>query len=156
MVKTNAMRILEQAGISYRSQEYEFDEEHLGGEHVAAQLGIDPDTCFKTLVARGDKKGIMVFCIPVNEELDLKKAAAAAKDKKIEMVHVKELLGLTGYIRGGCSPVGMKKKYPTYFEETALLFDEIYLSGGARGVQIIVEPQKLMDFLGATACEIVK
>lgn len=156
MVKTNAMRILEQAGISYRSQEYEFDEEHLGGEHVAAQLGIDPDSCFKTLVARGDKKGIMVFCIPVNEELDLKKAAAAAKDKKIEMVHVKELLGLTGYIRGGCSPVGMKKKYPTYFEETALLFDEIYLSGGARGVQIIVEPQQLMDFLGATVCEIVK
>ncbi|MGN0292599.1 MAG: Cys-tRNA(Pro) deacylase [Lachnospiraceae bacterium] len=156
MVKTNAMRILEQAGIPYRSQEYEFDEEHLGGEHVVAQLGIDPDTCFKTLVARGEKRGIMVFCIPVNEELDLKKAAAAAKDKRIEMVHVKELQGLTGYIRGGCSPVGMKKKYPTYFEETALLFDEIYLSGGARGVQIIVNPGQLMEYLGAAACEIVK
>ena len=123
---------------------------------MVAQLGIDPDTCFKTLVARGEKKGIMVFCIPVNEELDLKKAAAAAKDKKIEMVHVKELLGLTGYIRGGCSPVGMKKKYPTYFEETALLFDEIYLSGGARGVQIIVNPEQLIGYLGASACEIVK
>ena len=95
MVKTNAMRILEQAGIPYRAQEYEFDEEHLGGDHVVAQLGLDPDTCFKTLVARGDKKGIMVFCIPVNEELDLKKAAAAAKDKRIEMVHVKGRLRLS-------------------------------------------------------------
>lgn len=156
MVKTNAMRILEQAGIPYRSQEYEVDEDHLGGDHVVAQLGLDPDTCFKTLVARGEKNGIMVFCIPVNEELDLKKAAAAAKDKKIEMVHVKELLGLTGYVRGGCSPVGMKKKYPTYFEETALLFDEIYLSGGARGVQIVVNPEQLLEYLGAAACEIVK
>lgn len=155
-VKTNAMRLLEQAGIPYRMLEYEYDEEHLGGDHVVAQLGEDPDTCFKTLVARGEKNGIMVFCIPVNEELDLKKAASVTRDKKIEMVHVKELLGLTGYIRGGCSPVGMKKKYPTYIEETALLFDEIFLSGGARGVQICVNPEALIAFIEAEPCEIVK
>ena len=124
--KTNAMRILEQAGISYEVREYTYDEDHLGGDHVVAQLGEDPETVFKTLVARGEKKGIMVFCIPVNEELDLKKAAQAAGDKRIEMVHVKELFGLTGYIRGGCSPVGMKKKYPTFIEETALLFEKTF------------------------------
>lgn len=154
--KTNAMRLLDQAGIPYRVLEYAFDEEHLGGDHVVSELGEDPDTCFKTLVARGEKQGIMVFCIPVNEELDLKKAASIAKDKKIEMVHVKELLGLTGYIRGGCSPVGMKKKYPTYIEETALLFDEIFLSGGARGLQIALNPEQLISFLQAIPCEIVK
>lgn len=154
--KTNAMRILEQAGIPYEVREYTYDEDHLGGDHVVAQLGEDPDTVFKTLVARGEKKGIMVFCIPVNEELDLKKAAQAAGDKRIEMVHVKELFGLTGYIRGGCSPVGMKKKYPTFIEETALLFDEIFLSGGARGVQIEVNPEQLISFLEAEPCEVVK
>ena len=150
------MRLLDQAGISYSTQEYQYDEDHLGGEHIVNQLGIDPETCFKTLVARGEKRGIMVFCIPVLEELDLKKAATVTGDKKIEMVHVKELLGLTGYIRGGCSPVGMKKKYPTYIEETALLFDRIYLSGGQRGVQIIINPQDLIDYVEAHACEIVK
>ena len=154
--KTNAMRILEQAGISYEVREYSYDEDHLGGDHVVAQLGEDPDTVFKTLVARGEKKGIMVFCIPVNEELDLKKAAQAAGDKRIQMVHVKELFGLTGYIRGGCSPVGMKKKYPTFIEETALLFDQIFLSGGAGGVQIEVNPEQLIGFLEAEPCEIVK
>ena len=155
-VRTNAMRLLDQAGISYSTQEYEYDEDHLGGDHVVKQLGIDPETCFKTLVARGEKRGIMVFCIPVLEELDLKKAAIVTGDKKIEMVHVKELFGLTGYIRGGCTPIGMKKKYPTYIEETALLFDRIYLSGGQRGVQIVIDPQDLIDFVEAEPCEIVK
>ena len=108
--KTNAMRLLEQAGIPFRIENYEFDDEHLSGAHVAAQVSLPAEQIFKTLVVRGDKKGIMVFCIPVMSELDLKKAAKAAGDKKIEMTHVKELLGLTGYIRGGCSPVGMKKK----------------------------------------------
>ena len=110
--KTNAMRLLEQADIPFRIETYEFDDEHLSGEHVASQVSLPADQIFKTLVVRGDKKGIMVFCIPVTMELDLKKAVRAAGDKKIEMTHVKELLGLTGYIRGGCSPIGMKKKYP--------------------------------------------
>ena len=102
--KTNAMRLLEQGNVPFRVETYEYDEEHLGGEHVAAQVSLPADQIFKTLVVRGEKQGIMVFCIPVTMELDLKKAAKTAKDKKIEMTHVKELLGLTGYIRGGCSP----------------------------------------------------
>lgn len=129
--KTNAMRLLEQAGIAFRIETYEFDEEHLSGEHVASQVSLPADQIFKTLVVRGDKQGIMVFCIPVTMELDLKKAAKAAGDKKIEMTHVKELLGLTGYIRGGCSPIGMKKKYPTWIDETAMLYDEIAVSGAS-------------------------
>ncbi len=156
MNKTNVMRLLEQAGIQYKAEEYEYDEDDLSGVHAAQVLGIDPDMMFKTLVARGDKNGIMVFCIPVAEELDLKKAAKAANDKKIEMVHVKELLGLTGYIRGGCSPIGMKKKYPTYIEETALLFDEISVSAGARGCQVMLNPEELIEYVGAVTCEIVK
>ena len=156
MNKTNVMRLLEQAGIAYKSGEYEYDEADLSGVHAAKALGMDPDIMFKTLVARGDKKGIMVFCIPVAEELDLKKAAKAAGDKKIELVHVKELLGLTGYIRGGCSPIGMKKKYPTYIEETALLFDEISVSAGMRGCQVMLNPEELIRYVGAIACEIVK
>lgn len=147
--KTNAMRLLEQAGLPYRIETYEFDEEHLGGEHVAAQVSLPKEQIFKTLVVRGDKKGIMVFCIPVMDELNLKKAAKASGDKKVEMIHVKELLGLTGYIRGGCSPIGMKKKYPTWFDETAMLYDEIAVSAGVRGMQIIIHPEALKDFVDA-------
>ena len=145
--KTNAMRMLDQAKLPYRVETYEFDEEHLSGAHVASQVSLPADQIFKTLVVRGDKKGIMVFCIPVNMELDLKKAAKAAGDKKVEMTHVKELLGLTGYIRGGCSPIGMKKKYPTWFDETAMLYDEIAVSGGMRGTQIIMNPDQLREFV---------
>lgn len=104
MIKTNAMRLLDQAQIPYSTREYEVDEHDLSGEHVAKQLGLDPDSVFKTLVARGDKNGIHVFCIPVREELDLKKAAAVTDNKKVELVHVKELLNLTGYIRGAVPP----------------------------------------------------
>ena len=154
MNKTNAMRLLEQAGISFRIDTYEFDEEHLIGEHVAAQVSLPADQIFKTLVVRGDKQGIMVFCIPVTMELDLKKAARAAGDKKIEMTHVKELLGLTGYIRGGCSPVGMKKKYPTWMDETAVLYDEIAVSGGVRGMQIILNPEDLKNFVQAVYADV--
>lgn len=131
MNKTNAMRLMDAAGISYRAVEYAYDENDLGGQHVAQITGMDPDQVFKTLVARGERRGILVFCIPVSCTLDLKKAAQAAGDKKVEMTHMKELLTLTGYIRGGCSPVGMKKKYPTFMDETALLYDEIAVSGGA-------------------------
>jgi len=113
---TNAMRILMKANIPFDTAEYSVDASDLSGVHAAQMMGLDPDCVFKTLVARGDKKGVSVFCIPVAEELDLKKCAAVTGDKRIEMIHVKELLGLTGYIRGGCSPIGMKKKYPTWID----------------------------------------
>ena len=154
--KTNAMRLMDAAKIPYRAVEYEYDESDLGGEHVAAVTGMNPDQVFKTLVARGDKKGILVFCIPVSCTLDLKKAAHAAGDKKVEMIHMKELLGLTGYIRGGCSPVGMKKKYPTFMDETAALYEEIAISGGARGLQRVLDPQQLMEYAEITAADLVE
>ena len=153
--KTNVMRLLEAAGIPYRSMEYEVDEQDLSGIHVASQLGQDPDTCFKTLVLKGDRTGYLVCCIPVAEELDLKKAARAAGDKKVEMIPMKDLLAVTGYIRGGCSPVGMKKRFPTFIDETAELFDEIAVSAGMRGVQVLVSPQALGLYVGAEFCELV-
>ena len=156
MTTTNAMRMLSRAGIAYRVSSYEVDESDLSGVHAAQALGIDPDCMFKTLVARGDKKGLSVFCIPVAEELDLKKAAAITGDKKVEMIHVKELLNLTGYVRGGCSPVGMKKKYPTYIDETAVLFDEIYVSAGLRGQQVILNPEDLRAVTEATFADLTK
>ncbi|QHQ62345.1 Cys-tRNA(Pro) deacylase [Anaerocolumna sedimenticola] len=149
MIKTNVMRLFDQAKISYKTLEYEVDENDLSGEHVAKQIGYPTEQVFKTLVAKGEKKGILVFCLPVNAELNLKKAAAAVGDKKIEMIHVKDLLGLTGYIRGGCSPVGMKKKYPTFIDETAILFDEITVSAGVRGCQIIINPEQLREYTNA-------
>ena len=156
MTKTNALRLMDAAKIPYRAVEYEYDESDLGGQHVAAVTGMDPDQVFKTLVARGEKKGPLVFCIPVSCTLDLKKAAQAAGDKKVEMIHMKELLGLTGYIRGGCSPVGMKKKYPTFMDETALLYDEIAVSGGVRGLQMVLSPEALMEYADITAADLVE
>lgn len=155
MVKTNAMRLLSQAGIDYKVFEYEVDENNLAGVHVAEQTGLPAEQVFKTLVAKGEKRGYLVFCIPVAEELDLKKVAQAVKDKKVELVHVKELLGLTGYIRGGCSPVGMKKKFPTYFDETALLFDKIAVSAGVRGAQLYLDTKLLVEYLGAEYVDLV-
>jgi Cys-tRNA(Pro)/Cys-tRNA(Cys) deacylase len=149
MIKTNVMRLLEQAKTPFSTREYEVDETDLSGEHVAMQVGIPAEQVFKTLVAKGDKKGILVFCIPVNQELNLKKAAAAVGDKKVEMIHVKDLLSLTGYIRGGCSPIGMKKKYPTYIDETAELFEEIAVSAGVRGCQIVISPKALIQYVDA-------
>ena len=156
MTITNAMRLLKQAGIEYGTSEYEVDESDLSGVHAARMLGIDPDCMFKTLVTRGEKKGIYVFCIPVAEELDLKKCAAAVGEKKVEMIHVKELLGLTGYVRGGCSPIGMKKKYPTYIDEIATLFDRIYVSAGMRGQQVILSPEDLRAYTDATFVDLTK
>ncbi len=147
--KTNAVRLVQQAKIPCREAFYEFDESDLSGIHAASAVGMPPEQVFKTLVARGERTGIHVFCIPVCCELDLKKAAKAAGEKKIELVAVKELLGLTGYIRGGCSPVGMKKRYPTYIDETCILWDEIAVSAGARGHQMIVPPEQLADLVGA-------
>ena len=147
--KTNAVRLVQQAGIPCREEFYEFDENDLNGNHAAEAIGKPAEEVFKTLVARGPKTGINVFCIPVCFELDLKKAAKAAGDKSMELIHVKELLPLTGYIRGGCSPVGMKKKYPTFFDETCQLYDEIAVSAGARGHQMLVPPEALATLVGA-------
>ena len=156
MTKTNAMRMLDTEGISYTIKEYDYDENNLSGNHAAEEIGMNPEQVFKTLVTRGDKNGINVFCIPVDCELDLKKAAQVSGNKIVEMIHVKEILGLTGYIRGGCSPIGMKKKYTTYIDETAILFDEIAVSAGVRGQQIIINPEKLIEFVSAKEVEITK
>jgi len=156
MTITNAMRLLKQAGIEFDTSEYEVDESDLSGVHAAQMLGVDADCVFKTLVARGEKQGLCVFCIPVAEELDLKKCAAAAGEKKLEMIHVKELPVLTGYIRGGCSPIGMKKKYPTYIDEIATLFDKIYVSAGMRGQQLILNPEDLRAYTNASFADLTK
>ena len=154
--KTNAVRLVQQSGLPCREEFYEFDEHDLNGNHAAAAIGKPPEEVFKTLVARGPKTGINVFCIPVCCELDLKKAAKAAGDKSMELIHVKELLPLTGYIRGGCSPVGMKKKYPTFFDETCQLYDEIAVSAGARGHQMLVPPEALASLVGAKLVDLIQ
>ena len=147
--KTNAMRMLDAAKISYEVLEYRVDEDDLSGVHIAEELGFPPERMFKTLVAKGDKTGPVVFCIPVAEEIDLRPAAALTGNKKIEMVHVKDLLGLTGYIRGGCSPIGMKKKFPTWFDESVLNFDRVTVSSGTRGAQLLLDRAALLQFVGA-------
>lgn len=153
--KTNAVRLVQQAKIPCRESFYEYDEKDLSGLHAAEAIGMPPEQVFKTLVARGEKTGIHVFCIPVCCELDLKKAAKAAKDKNMELVAVKELLNLTGYIRGGCSPVGMKKKYPTHFDETCILWEEIAVSAGARGHQMILPPEALAELVEAEMADLI-
>ena len=153
--KTNAIRLVEQAGLPCREAWFNYDENDLSGMRAAAALGKNPEQIYKTLVARGERTGINVFCVPVCFELDLKKAARAAGDKNMELVDVKELLSLTGYIRGGCSPVGMKKKYPTYFDETCQLFDEVGFSAGERGHEMIVEPTALAELIGAKMADLI-
>ena len=154
--KTNAVRLVEQAGIPVREEFYEFDENDLNGNHAAEAIGKPAEEVFKTLVARGERTGINVFCIPVCFELDLKKAAKAAGDKNMAMIPVRELLGLTGYIRGGCSPVGMKKKYPTFMDETAQLYDEIAVSAGARGHQMLLNPEELARLVAAKFVDLIQ
>lgn len=149
------MRLLDAAKIPYKTAEYEVDENDLSGIHVAEQLGQPAEQVFKTLVLKGERTGFFVCCIPVDKELDLKKAAKAAGDKKAEMLPLKDLLPTTGYIRGGCSPVGMKKKFPTFIDETAELFDEIAVSAGVRGAQIIVNGGTLTEYLGAKFADLV-
>ena len=149
MTKTNGMRLLDAAGIVYQAGSYEVDEDDLSGSHAADLMGGDHDAMYKTLVLKGEKKGYVVCCIPVDEELDLKKVAKAAGEKKVEMIHVKDMLAVTGYIRGGCSPVGMKKQYPTYIEETAQLYDQITVSAGQRGVQVTLNPEDLRRYVEA-------
>lgn len=155
MNKTNAMRLLQQAKIPFETAQYSFDENDLNGMHAAEGIGMEPERVFKTLVAKGEKAGYCVFCIPVCRELDLKKAAKAAGEKKVELIPVKELLPVTGYIRGGCSPVGMKKKFPTYLDQSALAQPAIAVSAGARGQQLILSPQDLINYLRITTADLV-
>ena len=152
--KTNAVRIVEQSGYPCQEVFYDYDPDNLDGKLAAAAIGLPEEQVFKTLVARGANTGIHVFCIPVCCELDLKKAAKAAKDKNIQMLHVNELLSVTGYIRGGCSPLGMKKKYPTHIDETCALWDRIAVSAGERGHQMILSPDALIALTDAQVDDI--
>lgn len=152
--KTNAARLLDKAGISYKLIPYEFDENDLAAQHVADSLGQDIARVFKTLVLHGDKTGYIVCVVPGNGEVDLKALAKASGNKKVEMIAMKDLLSVTGYIRGGCSPIGMKKHFPTFFHTTALSFETIYVSAGVRGLQIEIAPKDLVDFVGATISEV--
>ena len=149
MEKTNAARLLSAASIAYELIPYEYTEDDLSATHVAQTLGEDIERVFKTLVLRGDRNGRFVCVIPGNFEVDLKLAAKISGNKSCQMIHVKELLPLTGYIRGGCSPIGMKKKYPTFIHESALLYDYIFISAGVRGLQIKIAPADLIGFVGA-------
>lgn len=142
--KTNVARLMDQAKIAYRLVPYEVDENNLSATHVASQLGENIDQVFKTLILHGDKNGYFVCVIPGADEVDLKKAAKVSGNKKCEMIPVKELLPLTGYIRGGCSPIGMKKHFPTYIHFTVKQFDHIYVSAGQRGLQIQLAPSDLI------------
>jgi Cys-tRNA(Pro)/Cys-tRNA(Cys) deacylase len=155
-VKTNAARILDASNIAYELREYEVDEDDLSAPHVAAKIGMPPGQVFKTLVARGDRNGVLLACIPADCELDLKALAAASGNKKVDLVPVKEVLGLTGYIRGGVSPVGTRKPYPFYLDETADLWDVISVSAGVRGCQMLLTPDDLARATEATRCPIAK
>ena len=152
--KTNAARLLDKAGIAYSLVPYEFDESDLAAQHVADSLGQDIARVFKTLVLHGDRTGHIVCVIPGNGEVDLKALAKVSGNKKVEMIAMKDLLSVTGYIRGGCSPVGMKKRFPTYFHSTALDFGTIYVSAGIRGLQLEISPADLIGFTGGKVAEV--
>lgn len=152
--KTNAARLLDKAKISYRLIPYEFDENDLAAQHVADSLGQDISRVFKTLVLHGDKTGHIVCVVPGGCEVDLKALAKVSGNKKVEMIAMKDLLAVTGYIRGGCSPIGMKKRFPTYFHSTAVNYETIYVSAGVRGLQVEISPQNLIDFVRATVAEV--
>lgn len=147
--KTNVARLLDAAGIGYSLIEYTYTEDDLGAQHVADQLGENIEQVFKTLVLRGDRTGCFVCVIPGNFEVDLKLAARISGNKSCEMLHMKELLPTTGYIRGGCSPIGMKKEFPTFIHESALLYDYIYISAGQRGLQVKINPDDLISYISA-------
>lgn len=155
-VKTNAMRILDAKGISYQWMTYDSQDGKIDGVSVAKKVGRDPKTVYKTLVTQGNSRSIYVFVIPVEAELDLKKAAIAAGEKKLDMIHVKDIQKLTGYIRGGCSPIGMKKSYPTYIEQEALNLENIAVSGGRIGVQIDLLVTGLRKVTGAVVADLIK
>lgn len=152
--KTNAARLLDKAGVAYKLIPYEFDENDLAAQHVADSLGQDVARVFKTLVLHGDRTGYIVCVVPGDSEVELKALAKVSGNKKVEMIPMKDLLGVTGYIRGGCSPVGMKKRFPTYFHSTALDFDTIYVSAGVRGLQLEIAPSDLISFVGASVADV--
>lgn len=154
--KTNAARLLDSAGIRHRLIPYEFDENDLAAAHVAESLGQDIACVFKTLVLRGDRSGHIVCVIPGDKEVNLKALAKASGNKKVEMIAMKDLLSVTGYIRGGCSPVGMKKRFPTYFHSSATHFDTIYVSAGVRGLQLEIAPSDLIDYVGGIVAEVAE
>jgi Cys-tRNA(Pro)/Cys-tRNA(Cys) deacylase len=156
MNKTNAARLLDSKGISYELIPYEVDESDLSASAVALKLGQDVGQIFKTLVLRGDKAGVFICIIPGNKELDLKKAARASGNKNAAMVQMKEILELTGYIRGGCSPIGMKKKYASYIDENCILYDQIYVSAGIRGLQLKIAPDDLILISGSEICSLTE
>lgn len=154
--KTNAARLLDRAKIAYELIPYTVDEDNLAATHVAEELGEDIATVFKTLVLKGDRTGHFVCVIPGDKEVDLKAAARVSGNKKCDLIPMKELLPTTGYIRGGCTPIGMKKPFPTFIHSTALDFERIYISAGVRGLQIAIHPQALIDFVGATVTELIQ
>ena len=153
--KTNAARLLDKAKIAYELVPYTVDEDNLAATHVAEELGEDIATVFKTLVLRGDRTGLFVCVIPGDKEVDLKTAARLSGNKKADLIPMKELLPTTGYIRGGCSPIGMKKPLPTFIDESCTLHERIYISAGVRGLQIAIAPNNLVEFVGATVATLV-
>lgn len=153
--KTNAARLLDRAKIKYELVPYTVDEDNLAATHVAEELGEDIATVFKTLVLKGDKTGHFVCVIPGDKEVDLKAAAKVSGNKKADLIPMKELLHTTGYIRGGCTPIGMKKPFPTFIHSTCLLYDTIYISAGVRGLQIAINPQDLIDFISASVTDLI-
>ena len=153
--KTNAVRIMEASKVPFELLEYEIDEEALSAEDAAAKTNVPEEQTFKTLCARGDKQGVMMVCVPAGRELDFKKLASASGSKSAELVHLKEVNGLTGYIRGGCSPIGTKKKYPVYIDETAILFDYITVNAGQRGLLFKLAPDDLIKVTEAQAADLL-
>lgn len=154
-MKTNVLRILDQKKIKYRIKEYEYDENHLSGEHIVNQVDLDANQIYKTLVLKGIDD-YLVCCIPVLEEIDLKKLAKVTHHKKVEMIHQKDLLKVTGYIRGGCSPIGMKKTFPTYYQKSILELEEVAVSAGKRGLQVILKPQDLIDCTNGKVIDVIR
>lgn len=154
-IKTNVARLLDAAGVQYTLIEYPVDESHLEATHVADALGEDINRIYKTLVLRGDRTGLLVGVVPGNREIDLKKIAKASFNKKVEMIHMKELLPATGYIRGGCSPIGMKRPLPTFIQCDCLQWPHIFVSAGQRGIQLQIAPQDLVQYVGACITDII-
>lgn len=152
--KTNVMRILDKAKIPYTAKSYEYEESDLSGTHAATALRYDPAMVFKTIVTKGDKTGPVVLCLPSSKELDLKAAARISKNKSLEMIHVKDLPALTGYVRGGCSPIGMKKQFPTYIDSSCLSHEQISISAGQRGQQVLLSSRALIDFIRASIADL--
>jgi Cys-tRNA(Pro)/Cys-tRNA(Cys) deacylase len=153
--RTNVLRLLDAGNIPYETAEYPVDESDLSAQHAAELLGLPAERVFKTLVLRGDSGAFLVCCIPAGAELDLKKIARISGEKKVELIPVKDLLPLTGYIRGGCSPIGMKKQFPSFIDETAELFETISVSAGARGLQVILDPRDLLRFISAKTADLI-